>query len=127
MKQKLIIKDTLISGSPTKWRCSSEFTSVKFLSCCNNNGYLSILCIGLIKYDSNVDECCCFGFLADKNSWRAWLPSSSNKTIKKILKKTGYRKYIAHKKKLLTWMKNFLCLTVTGAEGAVQLEMIDVV
>jgi hypothetical protein len=62
--------------SPTRCWCSSACGSVRFLSCWSNNGYLRILCIGLMRYDSSVEECCWRGFRAARNSWSAWLPSS---------------------------------------------------
>lgn len=61
---------------PTRCKCSSAWGSVKFRNCCSNSGYFRILWIGLIRYDSNVLLCCCFGLRAVRNSWSAWLPSS---------------------------------------------------
>lgn len=75
-------------NSPSKCVCSSQRGSVRFLNCCNNNGYFKILWIGLIKYDSSVLLCCCFGLRAIRNSWSAWLPSSEaneQKTDTKIV------------------------------------------
>lgn len=62
--------------SPTRCWCSSACGSVRFRSCWSNKGYLRILCIGFMRYDSSVEECCWRGFLAERNSWSAWLPSS---------------------------------------------------
>lgn len=64
---------------PTKCKCSSQRGSVRFRNCCNSSGYFNILWIGFIKYDSRVLLCCCFGFLAMRNSCNAWFPSSETK------------------------------------------------
>lgn len=66
---------------PIKCWCSSLLSSVRFRSCCKSKGYFNIRWIGLIKYDSNVDECCCLGFRACRNSCKAWFPSSVTDTM----------------------------------------------
>lgn len=77
----LLLNGQLYLDLPIKCWCSSLLSSVRFRSCCKSKGYFNIRWIGLIKYDSNVDECCCLGFRACRNSCKAWFPSSVTDTM----------------------------------------------
>lgn len=52
---------------------------MRLRSCCNSSGYLRMRWIGLIRYDSSVDECCWRGLRDWRNSCRACEPSSEKK------------------------------------------------
>ena len=49
------------TNQPLKWACSSLDCSVKSLSCLRSSGYLRILWMGFMRYDSRATECCCIG------------------------------------------------------------------
>lgn len=86
--------------------------------------------MGLMRYDSSVDECCCLGLRSDRNALKSGsvFAGRDNATAFQVdVPKTPESAREGRKRAQLTFGEHLGHLGVAGAEGAVDLEAVGVV